>query len=289
MRTIPAGLLATIQSGSATLARIWTVVRRDGTIYRFTDHDQPIVVSSETFSPEDGFVVSDVSSSVSKAAGSADLKFMFGTDPASSIVKADLKRGLFDDCQVLIQIVDWATPSNGLATLLDGRARAPEGTNRGFGTFEVVGRLQSALQSIGRTFQPECATTIYSTECGLNPALNSTTGVVSTVTSRRKFTVDLVANPADYAYSFGVLEWTSGNNDGFKSEILTQYALDATFDQMLLSLQAPYEIQVADAFIIYKGCGNTPDGCKLLGNFENYRGFPFVPGPDAIQDNPQAV
>lgn len=290
MKSIGGSLLTSIQRGTASLCRIWKVVPLSGPTLFFTDADEDVTFDGDTYLSSTGFMVSDVSTSASSGAGSADLKFFFGDDINTSITKEKLKRGYFDNCTVLIQIIDRENPSYGAMTLLDGTAKAPEGTNRGYGNFQVVSKLERALQKIGGVYQSECATTLYSAQCGVNKASFSTTGVVGTVTNRRKFTVDFVSNPENYYYSFGLLLWTSGLNTGFTCEVLTQYSLDATFDQILLALNTPYTVAAADAFTIYAGCDLRPSTCKdKFNNLVNYRGFPYFPGPDRITKNPRAV
>ncbi len=284
MRNITLNLKNSIQSGSSTLCRIWTITRGDGAIYRFTDLDENVVYSGQTYYADTSFQVSNITTSIVIGAGRADFKFMFGTNSSISITKDDLRNGKFDNAKIVIELIDWKFPSYGSAVLLSGNAKGPEGTNKSFGTFEVVGTGQRGLQSIGLTVQAECDASLYDVRCGVNKALHSDTGVVTAVQGRRNFIIDLAGNPADYVYSFGLLEWTTGANTGITSEVLTQYSTTITLDQILLALNLANAITIGDAFTIYKGCDKRPITCfTKFNNIRRFRGFPYVPGPDLIE------
>jgi hypothetical protein len=59
MRSIPSALQAKLDSGATTLARCWTVTRRDGVVLGFTDHDGDLAVGGSTCRAATGFTASE--------------------------------------------------------------------------------------------------------------------------------------------------------------------------------------------------------------------------------------
>jgi hypothetical protein len=49
MKTLPSGLQAHLSSGATTLAWCWRVMRADGAVYGFTDHDRDIDFDATSF------------------------------------------------------------------------------------------------------------------------------------------------------------------------------------------------------------------------------------------------
>lgn len=285
MRTIGAGLLAAVQSGTSTLATIWKITRTDGTILRFTDHDQDIVVAADgTYYASNSFQLSNITTSMTGGSQNASISVIY-SDDANSISLSDIRAGKYDKAVIQVDWIDHSDPSLGKITIVAGYLGPYEGNNESIVTFEIVGRLQAALQGIGLKYLPECRHDFGNAACGLTIGDYSGTGTVaSLVTSRRKFRCTLSGTPDNYLYSFGTLEWLSGDNTGLFQEVLQQVAFDGTYDDILLSINMPYDIQLGDTFTIYQGCNKTPTACKAYSNFANYGGFPFVPGPDFIRD-----
>jgi len=285
MRTIGASLLAAIQSGTSTLARIWKITRSDATVLRFTDHDEDIVMPADgTYLASNSFQISNITTSIGSGAQAGNMRVVLGT-PSTTINKVDLRAGLYDKAVIEVSWVNYADPSMGQVVILAGFLGPYEGSIKGVADFEIVGKLQAALQGIGLKYLPECRHNFGDTGCGLTIGDYSGTGTVaSLVTSRRKFRCTLSGTPANYAYSFGSIEWLTGDNAGLFQEVLQQVAFDGTYDDILLALNMPYDIALTDTFTIYQGCAKTPTACKAYSNIANYGGFPFVPGPDFIED-----
>jgi uncharacterized phage protein (TIGR02218 family) len=110
------------------------------------------------------------------------------------------------------------------------------------------------------------------------------------VTSNFDFRAAFAPNPAADVFSLGLIIWTNGLNAGLKMEILKQDQYDATYDRVLLAQAMPYDIQVGDNFTAYQGCDKRPTTCfSKFNNILNFRGEPFVPGPDFISDKPEPI
>ncbi|MEX0628291.1 MAG: DUF2163 domain-containing protein, partial [Cucumibacter sp.] len=51
MRTLDAGFAAHVESGATTLATCWRLIRTDGVVMGFTDHDVTLNFDGTDFSP----------------------------------------------------------------------------------------------------------------------------------------------------------------------------------------------------------------------------------------------
>ena len=54
MRAISAGLMAHLASGATTLCHCWRVVRRDGVVLGFTDHDLDLGIAGTVYAARTG-------------------------------------------------------------------------------------------------------------------------------------------------------------------------------------------------------------------------------------------
>ena len=93
MRAIPAALQAKLDSGVTTLAQAWKLMRRDGIVAGFTDHDRDLVIDGVTYRAGTGLAASEASSrfdlSVDGGEIAGDLRF---ADAVEAFVR-DLEPG----------------------------------------------------------------------------------------------------------------------------------------------------------------------------------------------------
>ena len=85
-------------------------------------------------------------------------------------------------------------------------------------------------------------------------------------------------NNIDSEYNYGLLTFTSGNNNGLSIEVRSV----ESGPKITFFIPPPKQMQVGDNFSIVKGCNKTLARCKQLGNQVNFRGFPHLPGNDKI-------
>ena len=82
----------------------------------------------------------------------------------------------------------------------------------------------------------------------------------------------------------GVISWTSGLNNGLKGETKT-----ATSGVITLALPMPYTIAAGDTYSVTSGCDKNRTTCSgTFNNVTRFRGFPDIPGVDAIHLYPNA-
>jgi hypothetical protein len=112
---------------------------------------------------------------------------------------------------------------------------------------------------------------------------------VNVVTDRRNFTLSgLVESRAvDDWFNYGGLTFETGPNAGVTLQIKDYVD---TGDDVELLFATPFDITTAEVLRLYPGCDNRRTTCiNKFDNIINYRGEPFIPGPDFLQRFPDAT
>jgi uncharacterized phage protein (TIGR02218 family) len=146
---------------------------------------------------------------------------------------------------------------------------------------------------MGEAYGPQCRADLGDAQCTIDLSLFIQNGIVETVSDRRTFVpaaapsaTPLVmrgsATPTAPApsgwFNQGVISFTSGDNNGFKIEVLNW---DGT--TLLLFESLPFNIQPGDTFTIEPGCDKLISTCLTkFNNLVNHRGEPLIPGMDQI-------
>lgn len=125
-----------------------------------------------------------------------------------------------------------------------------------------------------RKYYPTCPFTTYDGDCGLNIVTFTRTGTVTAVNSMQDINTNLAGFADDY-FSYGGIEWLSGNLAGASAPVETSYNASGRV-VMLIPLGA--SPQVGDTFKIYPGCPKTPEACKdKFNNINKNRATPYIP------------
>jgi uncharacterized phage protein (TIGR02218 family) len=281
MRNIPTELQSRLASGVTTLCHVWRIERRDGEVFGFTDHDRPLALDALLAEP----VVGLAGGAIEKSVGlSIDTASVAGALTSEAIAEADLARGLWDDARVDIYRVDWAAPDERVH-LFAGRIGE---VRRGVSAFEAELRgLQAALNKpVGRVFSRFCDADLGDARCGkdIETAAFRGEGAVAEVINAHAFRASGLAAFADGWFSRGRIVWA----DGGKSEVAVHR--NAEDGALIELLEAPgAALSVGAEFAIYAGCDKRFETCRAkFANSGNFRGFPHMPGNDAMQAGPVA-
>ncbi|MBL9056434.1 MAG: DUF2163 domain-containing protein [Rhodobacteraceae bacterium] len=275
MKSLPSGLQAHLDSGTTTLAWCWKITRSDGAVFGFTDHDLTLTFAGTSFEPESGFVPSEIRAAQDFSVDAQDVEGALSSD---RITETDILDGRWDNAGVEVWRVNWAA--------VDQRVLMRRGNlgdiRRGRTSFvaEVRSLSHWLNQTVGRTYQFSCDADLGDARCGVNLSspLWSAIGTVATLSGSRGFTSPALGSFAADTFTLGVVNWTSGANAGRKAEI-------ASFAGGAITLfEAPVRpIAVGDAFIVSAGCDRQFATCSAkFGNGVNFRGFPHMPGEEAV-------
>ena len=275
MKSLPTGLQAHLDSGTTTLAWCWKITRCDGGVFGFTDHDLALTFAGTLFEPESGFVPSEIRAGQDFSVDAQDVEGALSSD---RITETDILDGRWDNAEVEVWRVNW--------TSVDQRVLMRRGNlgdiRRGRTSFvaEVRSLAHWLNQTVGRTYQFSCDADLGDARCGVNLSspLWSATGTVATLSGSRGFTSAALGSFAADNFTLGVVSWTSGANAGRKAEI-------ASFAGGAITLfEAPVRpITIGDAFLATAGCDKQFATCSAkFGNGVNFRGFPHMPGEEAV-------
>jgi len=281
MRLIPDELSARFATGITTLAHAWRVRRRDGESFGFTDHDRALVVDGLVHEPLSGVRANAIEKSLGLAVDAASFS---GALSAEAITEDDLARGVWDGARIDLYRVDWSAPELKLhlfSGALGEVRRGPIG-------FEVEVRgLQAAFNApVGRVYARSCDADLGDLRCGVE-MMNSAyrgEGVVAAVIDARAFRASGLSSFSNGWFTHGRLVWSAGGG----AEIGVHRRESGAALIELLDAGGP-ALSLGAAFTITAGCDKTHAMCRAkFSNVQNFRGFPHMPGPDAVIAGPVA-
>lgn len=279
MRNIPAELTNRLASGVTTLCHVWRIVRRDGAAFVFTDHDRPLAFDELTAEPMTGVRTGAVEKNLGLGVDTASLS---GALNSEAITEEDLARGLWDGARVDLFGADWSDPALRVH-LFAGRIGE---VRRGVSAVEAELRgLQAAFNvPVGRVFSRFCDADLGDARCGkdIEDATFRAEGLVTDVLGPAAFRADGLEAYADAWFTHGRLVWSAGG----ESEVAV-HRLDSG-DAVLELRDAPGSVlETSAAFVVYAGCDKRFETCRAkFANTLNFRGFPHMPGNDAVQARP---
>lgn len=275
MKTVPASLAADLAAGVTTLATCWRILRRDGTLLGFTDHDRPLVYDGVTHEAATGFTASEAVARADLSIGGLEVD---GALTSDVLTAADIEAGLYDGATVEIDLVDWSAPAGrlrlrsgtvGEITRLDGAFRA-----------EIRSAAHRLDETRGRLFQHRCDADLGDARCGV--ALVAHAATVVSAADRRRLVVDGLDAYADALFDRGTVTFTSGACRGRISEIKV-HRVDAGTVELELWRSMSEAIAPGDTLEVALGCDKRFETCRdRFANALNFRGFPHMPGNDAV-------
>jgi uncharacterized phage protein (TIGR02218 family) len=279
MRPIPSALQTKLDSGVTTLAHAWKLLRRDGVVLGFTDHDCDLVIDGVTFRAGTGFAASEAAGRFGLAVDGSEISGALADD---SLTDADLAAGRYDAAQVETWLVDWSDPQ---LKVLTARGTLGEVKREGQAfSAELRGLADLLSQESGRLYTAKCGADLGDNRCKVdlgNPALQGA-GAVTTIEGTSIFVASGLDGFADGLFSAGRLTWTGGANSGLAIEI-KEHRLAAGHARLTLWQAMPEPIAAGDTFTVTAGCDKTFATCRAtFANTDNFRGFPLIPGNDFL-------
>ncbi len=277
MKTVSADLQNHLNSGATTLCWCWKIVRNDGLVQGFTDHDTDLAFGGVTYEAAAGFTASEVQSSLGLA---VDNLTVVGALNSATINESDLAAGLYDDASIEIWRVNWSAPDQRVLMRKGSLGEVRRGRT-GFQA-EVRGLAHILNQPVGRAFGYSCDADLGDARCTVNLAAITGTGTIAAASGNRRFMVSGLESFADGWFTGGKLTFTSGANSGRAMEI-KRHGVSSLGVSVELWQAMSDDVAVADAFSVTAGCDKQFSTCKAkFANAANFRGFPYMPGNDAV-------
>lgn len=283
MKSLPSGLQDHLSSGATTLCWCWRIARKDGVVQGFTDHDQSLAFDGVAYEAASGFTASELQSTLGLA---VDNLTAMGALSSASLNEGDLAAGLYDDAAIEIWRVNWSAPDQRVLM----RAGNLGQVSRGKSAFqaEVRGLAHKLNQSTGRAYGYSCDADLGDARCTVDlsaPAFNGS-GIVAGATDARRFTVSGLEAFADGWFAGGRIVFASGANEGRAMDV-KRHARSAAVTTIELWQAMSEAVAPGDAFAVTAGCDKQFSTCKAkFANAVNFRGFPYMPGNDAVLSYP---
>jgi uncharacterized phage protein (TIGR02218 family) len=281
MKTLSPALQAHLDSATTTLSWCWKIARRDGLILGFTDHDAPVGFDATVYQAASGFTAGEVQSSLGL---SVDNLSVMGALSSASLNEDDLAAGLFDDAAIEIWRVNWAAPDQRVLMRKGSLGEVRRGKT-GFEA-EVRGLAHLLNQPMGRVYAHGCDAKLGDAGCTVQ--LAPVQASVATCLDTRRFIAAGLASFASGWFSAGKLAFTSGANAGQAMEVKRHTLAGSTVAiELWQAMSQP--IAPGDGFTVTPGCDKQFATCKTkFANAANFRGFPYMPGDDAVLAAPAA-
>ena len=277
MKNLSADLQTHLNSGATTLCWCWKIVRNDGVVQGFTDLDANVTFDGVTYEAASGFTASEVQSSLGLA---VDNLMVTGALNSATINESDLAAGLYDDASIEIWRVNWNAPDQRVLMRKGSLGEVQRGRT-GFQA-EVRGLAHILNQPAGRAFGYSCDADLGDARCTVVLAAFTGLGIVASVADNRRLTVTGMESYADSWFTNGKLTFTSGANEGRAMEV-KRHGVSSLGASIELWQPMSETIAVSDTFAITAGCDKQFKTCKAkFDNAANFRGFPYMPGNDAI-------
>ena len=257
------------------LATCWRIIRTDAVEYKFTDHNEPLVVNSLTYTPVSGISASAKQQKSALEENNFEVKGVIG-----SISEDDLRVGRFRNAEVTEMLVDWGYPFYG--PIIINKYWIEQTIHNGETWEAQVSGLPAKLKrEIGNVYSRNCGWTLGDTRCQFVIVPETARAVQTVVDDRNEFTGNMAVSTTGH-WDYGLLTWTSGPNNGISSEIEKNVS-----QQVKLRFYMPYAIAVGNQFTIKVGCNKLIQTCKdKFNNVKNFGGFPTIPGNDKLLQGP---
>lgn len=277
MKHVSPQLAAHLAGPVATLATCWSILRRDGAEFLFTDHDRDVAFEGRTYRASLGYSRSAISSDAALAVDNVDID---GFLDDVSITEEDMRAGLFDFAEVRIFLVNWAAPGMGALRLRRGHLGEVTLTGRGMFRGELRGLTQALQQEIGELYSAECRADLGDARCKV-PLLPPV------IERARTYAVgDLVrvpVRPAAWTYGPMVFRCSSAGVSAAEQPVFAEGAGAATADGAATfvaepALTRPGQVETVTARAAFTG---TVEGAAVADGWFSGGVLSWISGPNA--------
>lgn len=278
MKELVAGLQDHLDTRSTSMVTCWKVVRRDGVVQGFTEHDGDLAFDGVTYKAGSGFTASRFQQNLGLAASNLNAD---GALSDETINELDLDAGHYDDAEVTLFWVNWEDVSERV-TLDSGNLGEVTRQETAFSA-EFRSMVHRLNQTTGRIYQRSCDAIVGDARCGVNLAAAAFRGTGAvTFSDSRNLVVSGIGSFDDGFFTHGVLTFSSGANDGLSFEVKSHSGTSVALWDI-----PPNDTAVSDTFSITAGCKKDGATCaSKFSNIVNFRGFNHIPGNDLLQSYP---
>lgn len=276
-------LLSHLGTGTTTVCQCWSVTRKDGAVLGFTDHDRDLAFDGITFKAASGMTARALQQSTGL---SVDNTEALGALSDASVSEADLLAGRFDAAAVQNWLVNWQDVSQ---RMVQFRGSFGEVT-RSAGAFraELRGLSEALNQVQGLAYQKTCSAVLGDGRCGFNldqPGFSVATPVLA-VEAPGIYRIAPQVGIADAWFQRGRALVQTGAAAGLIGLVKFDREDGAT-RRVELWVDFPQAPVLGDVIRLEAGCDKVAATCQVkFSNFNQFRGFPHIPGEDWMTSYP---
>jgi uncharacterized phage protein (TIGR02218 family) len=260
---------------TTTLITLYRIDARDGSVYAFAAHTEPVIVDGVTYVPAP-LDPTEIERRAGLAADNAELDAVI----ASNLIEADVIAGKLAGARLTILLYDYQSAS----VVMRHVGYLGEITLSSDGQLRVEYRSLAQLfsQQIGDLTSPTCRVRdLGDAECKVNLANFTHVATVTTVTDRTRFSIN-VSKPDGY-FRYGRARFLTGANANTIRRIQSH-----TANTIELVLATVRDIQPGDQVELIAGCDRTRETCRdKFANMVNFRGEPDLPGLTKVLKFPE--
>lgn len=279
-------LLDHLKSGATTTCSAWKVVRKDGRVLGFTDHDTALSFDGVSYLPNTGMTPGMIQRSSDLAVDNTEIVGALADD---AISEEDLRIGRYDGAEVTSWLVNWRDVEQRMVRFRGtfGEVQFAGGEFR----VELRGLTEPLNYQKGRVYQASCFAHLGDKHCKVDltdPAISTVTNIVG-IGREGRYLVPVLESFSSGFFNFGTAEILSGPAAGLISTIRQDNGVDGsrTIDLMIDFMLTP---QVGDLVRLTAGCDKSGQTCReKFDNFLNFRGFPHIPGADWLAAYPNST
>ncbi|WP_339757737.1 DUF2163 domain-containing protein [uncultured Hoeflea sp.] len=277
MRTLPESLATHLEQTSTTTCHAWRLIRTDGLVLGFTEHDHDLEFDGVVFSAATGFRASEVETGLGLEADAADVAGAFS---AAAISADDLALGRYDGARVETFLVNWQSPGDHV--LLSTRQLGEVRTAGEAFTVELRSLAAQLDQPHGRLYGRRCDADLGDARCtkDISSAPFTMTGTIVAVSDEMTVIVSgLEDRPAGW-FSNGRVRFSDGLLAGVSADI-SSHTVEAAGARLALWSPLARLPAAGDQLAVSAGCDKAFETCSAkFGNGLNFQGFPYLPGSD---------
>ena len=277
-------LKAHLATGATTLARAYSLTRKDGLVLGFCDHDRDLVFEEIVFRAETGLTTKALHSGTGL---SVDNTEAFGALSSDAITEEDILAGRYDGAEVKGWLVNWADVK--IRALLFRGTLGEISRAGGAFTAELRGLSEKLNQPQGRIYHGRCSAILGDIQCRFNLDLPGYTDerVVEQVKGARVFQFQAFAGFDDRFFEKGRFIVLTGKAAGLIGLIKNDRVTTGTLRTVELWQTLGLSPAAGDMVRLEAGCDKREDTCRLkFANLLNFRGFPSIPGDDWLMSYP---
>lgn len=273
-----------LAGGVTTLARCFAVARKDGAVLGFTDHDRDLGFEGITFRAGSGLTAKAIQQSTGLAVDNTEA---FGALTSEAITEEDILAGRYDGAEVRGWLVNWADVA---VRALQFRGTMGEVVRRGGGfNAELRGLAEGLNQPQGLIYHARCSAVLGDGRCrfDLGRPGHAEERAVEAVEGARVFRSGGLTGYDDRWFEKGRFEVLTGPAAGLVGAVKNDRLRAGEVREVELWQALGVAPVPGDLVRLQAGCDRRPDTCRLkFANYDNFRGFPDIPGEDWLMSYP---